>query len=399
MRLFYITTYIATVLVITSLLFGAVFYFYDFAFAAGLELPSECSGNEYDIVTVGDNNSTVIDAGNGKDCILVGNNNSAEINAGNGSDIIVVGYDNSGNINCGNGPDTIVIGEGNTGIIDEENCPDTITTVLRPTPSPTPTPIFLPQDGTESATTSVKVTQNFEINIISSSGNSQVVLEQDTVISRIASEQFSVSQLTSSTADVNTLTGLAEGKVFEAALQWGILDTTLQFSKPITIKIFVGTELDGKTLDVVRSPDGQAWTNEGIVAPATCLVSAGICSFQATMASYYAALGTVPVSAPSGAVVPLAFLNSGAGILPTPSPTVEVVVVPIPSSAPEISPTPIPKVVSIPPKVSKLAVAKVQKTPEPTPAIHVELKPEPATAKNLLSNILSSIFGLFHWPF
>ena len=47
--------------------------------------------------------------------------------------------------------------------------------------------------------------------------------------------------------------------------------------------------MNGETFNVVRSVDGAGgWTDDGIVAPATCVVADGICSFQATKASYYA---------------------------------------------------------------------------------------------------------------
>ena len=73
-------------------------------------------------------------------------------------------------------------------------------------------------------------------------------------------------------------------------LQWGIPERELIFSLPITITLYVGEALNGQTLQVFRSTDGNSWTTNGIVPPATCVVSAGLCVFQATKASYYTAM-------------------------------------------------------------------------------------------------------------
>jgi hypothetical protein len=78
-------------------------------------------------------------------------------------------------------------------------------------------------------------------------------------------------------------------------------DFTLEFSEPITIRIFVGTSLNGHTLSVVRSASSSSgWTSEGVVSPATCVVASGLCIFQATQASYFATTRTVnSTSAPA----------------------------------------------------------------------------------------------------
>jgi hypothetical protein len=69
---------------------------------------------------------------------------------------------------------------------------------------------------------------------------------------------------------------------------------------PITVSIFVGTELNGQTLNIVRSTSGVGdWTNDGIEPPATCIVTNSFCVFQATKASYYAAIHTSQAS-PAG---------------------------------------------------------------------------------------------------
>lgn len=74
----------------------------------------------------------------------------------------------------------------------------------------------------------------------------------------------------------------------KGGLQYGIPEIGLIFSQPITINVFVGTDLNGQTLTAYRSLSKTSdWTTDGIVAPGTCRVSSGICTFQSTKASYY----------------------------------------------------------------------------------------------------------------
>ena len=254
----------------------------------------------------------------------------------------------------------------------------------------------------------VTIVQNLKINVSADSGNSQIVLGKDTEIARIDGQALDVSELTSSQADVNTLAGFAEGTVFEAALQWGIPSVTLAFDPAITISIFVGADLNGQTLDVVRSVDGiseGSWTSEGIVAPATCLVSEGICSFQATKASYYATYTyTPPAPQPS---------NSGGGggslwfpalynPVSTTTSVPEITSTPVvPALAPDPTPVATPlavDVATVPKKTVRVAVVTKQPTPEPSPTVAPEQEPKPAN-KKLLSSILSIIAGFFRWPF
>jgi len=153
--------------------------------------------------------------------------------------------------------------------------------------------VFAPKDGSEAtATTEILVAQDIEIKI-SSSSDSKVVLSEGLKITRVGGGEFDANQLTSSEVEADTLVGLGSGSVIEGALQWGIASTSLEFSKPITISIFVGTDLNGTTLNVVRSITGtDGWTSDGIEGSATCLVEDGLCTFEATKASFYAVTST-----------------------------------------------------------------------------------------------------------
>lgn len=125
-----------------------------------------------------------------------------------------------------------------------------------------------------------------------------VVLPNQLVIAKIDGTDFDPRDLTTSDVLAGDISGLEDGKVAYGALQFGITGTSLEFSQAITIKIFVGATLDGKTLSVVRSSNlSTGWTQEGIVTPSTCVVSGGWCSFQAINASYYAVLDAVTLTA------------------------------------------------------------------------------------------------------
>ena len=61
----------------------------------------------------------------------------------------------------------------------------------------------------------------------------------------------------------------------------------LEFHPPITLKIYVGENLNGQILNIVRSVSGTGgWTNDGVVSM-SCVVANGLCEFTATKASYY----------------------------------------------------------------------------------------------------------------
>ena len=159
--------------------------------------------------------------------------------------------------------------------------------------------VFVPTEGmTSDSTTEIVVAQNLEIKVASSS-ESKIILEKDTVITRFDNEAFDATLLASSETEVGSLAGLGSGVVAVGALQWGIPSLSLEFSNPIEINIFVGADLNGEILNIVRSITGDGdWTSDGIIPPATCVVSGGICAFQATKASFYSATTPVVSSGP-----------------------------------------------------------------------------------------------------
>src|SRR3989344_252649 len=155
---------------------------------------------------------------------------------------------------------------------------------------------FAPAPGSSpNSTSKVSVIRPVVISVAASGGTSNVSLPSGLQITRVDGSNIDPGLLTASKPNEGSLTGLGSGVVLQGALQWGIPNQGLQFSTAITLNIFVGTELNGRTLHVLRSTNGSSdWTDDGISAPGTCVVSSGICTFTAVKASYYAAVKQQP---------------------------------------------------------------------------------------------------------
>ncbi|GEM_PF-2377193 len=187
---------------------------------------------------------------------------------------------------------------------------------------------FVPDiDNDYASTTELTVTRDISIKLRSGSGDCEVNLPTGVKISDIDGRRIDSSQLVATTTQTNFLAGLDADQTAKGAIRWGIDNMHLQFSQPITLRIFVGHDLNGQTLNIRRSIDGASgWTSDGIVAPATSVVTNGQVTFQATKASVYAAAATVtaaPVVTPpaqtssGGAVI----LGGYGGVFTPPAPT------------------------------------------------------------------------------
>jgi hypothetical protein len=151
--------------------------------------------------------------------------------------------------------------------------------------------------GLDDSASQVEANNDLLVQVPVGDTNSLILLPAHTVIERKGGGTLDVNTLKRETPVAGSLSGLGTGQVVEGAVQWGIPGSTLIFSTSITISIFVGTDLNGQTLNVFRSPNADSgWTSDGIVAPATCTVDAGYCTFQATEASYYTAVSTAASS-------------------------------------------------------------------------------------------------------
>jgi hypothetical protein len=153
--------------------------------------------------------------------------------------------------------------------------------------------------ATSTSTPSVTFLSTATITVTDGGGESTVTIPEGVVITRADGENLDTTLLTSSSVDSTSLAGLGTGVVAEGALQWGIENIGLEFNPAITISIFVGTDLNGQTLDITRSTSGSGdWTDDGI-SPTSCVVSDGLCTFETTKASYFAATSITPPPAPA----------------------------------------------------------------------------------------------------
>lgn len=177
----------------------------------------------------------------------------------------------------------------------------------------------VPDGEATTSTPSVQATQNITLQVAMGGGTSTVSIPSGTMITTTSGANFNATALVASEPSSGTISNLGSGTVVDGALQWGIPNLGLQFSSPITLSIFVGTSFNGATLNVKRSVTGGGdWTDDGIVSPATCVVSNGLCMFSATKASYYVAFTTTPPpSSPGGG----GGGGGGGGTSPTPTPT------------------------------------------------------------------------------
>ncbi|HUO75698.1 MAG TPA: right-handed parallel beta-helix repeat-containing protein, partial [Candidatus Paceibacterota bacterium] len=188
----------------------------------------------------------------------------------------------------------------------------------------------LQYNGTASSSTQITVYGDVVLSVASSS----VDLPNLTTI--ISATSFNVASVSLGTPDLGTLSGLAGGNVVKGALQWGIPNLSFSFDPAITLHIWVGRDLDGQVLQIVRSPSGTGdWTTDGLV-DTTCTVTDGVCTFHATKASTYVpCLGTCTTGG-----------GSSHHETPTPTPTPPpsgggvAYVPPMPSPTPTPTPTP-----------------------------------------------------------
>ncbi|KKR16845.1 MAG: hypothetical protein UT77_C0002G0027 [Candidatus Daviesbacteria bacterium GW2011_GWC2_40_12] len=160
---------------------------------------------------------------------------------------------------------------------------------------------FFSTGGPVNSTTSVVADDDNTISVAGNGGTTTILIPEGTVITKSDGGTIDFSQLTSAVLAASAVSGLGSGVVVDGVLQWGIPNLGLLFSQPITINFFIGTAFNGQTLNIQRSISGSGgWTTDGIVAPATCTVSAGVCSFQTTKASFFASTHNVPADNNTG---------------------------------------------------------------------------------------------------
>lgn len=159
--------------------------------------------------------------------------------------------------------------------------------------------------------TAVRVENNLSLLIGETGTNSSIGLSSGTIISELSDIEFDFGMVSGAEVEISQISGLDAGNTAVAAIQWGIVGTTLKFSQAIQIGIYVGPAYNGQTLNVFRSLAlDSEWTTEAL-SSSSCTVANGYCLFAATEASYYVAT------------------SYGSGEVVSPTPT------PIPTSVPE----------------------------------------------------------------
>jgi len=142
------------------------------------------------------------------------------------------------------------------------------------------------------AASEIEANEDFTVNVPAADGISSIELTEETEITETNDNLFDATLLSASEVPVVSLAGITAGTPVPSALQWGIPNLELTFSQPITINLFVSEKYNDETLQVQRSTTGtDGWTSAGLVEqPTTCVVSAGVCTFQSNKASYFVAL-------------------------------------------------------------------------------------------------------------
>ena len=148
----------------------------------------------------------------------------------------------------------------------------------------------IPTAVVEASTPYIKAADRVVIDAIRGSATHTITLPTDTILTKASGASIDTGDLLATYVPPETLSGFEPGAIVRAGVQWGIPGETVNFSKPIAVRLYVGPGLEGRRLNIYRSVTGSTgWTSEGIatVAPR---VSGGFVTFQATKASYYAAV-------------------------------------------------------------------------------------------------------------
>jgi hypothetical protein len=132
----------------------------------------------------------------------------------------------------------------------------------------------------QSMTDTPKVTFNGDY--VMSSANSLVTIPDKTVMTKNGGGNVDLTAMTSRQLFVPDVAG---------AIKFGIPNTSVSFSGPVTLSINVGPQNNGKTLNIYSQNDGDSnWKQE----TSTCTVSNDTCVFSVNHGTVFAANETVP---------------------------------------------------------------------------------------------------------
>jgi|GEM_PF-5744912 len=123
-----------------------------------------------------------------------------------------------------------------------------------------------------------------------SSSNVSVTFPASTIVTRGEGGEFAFYQMVNQSFEISDVTteGVTDGSVVAGKVKVGIPGLNLSFSRPVQVNFTVDGKYNGQTLNIVGLTDGaSSWANE-----TTCTVSAGVCSFTVSHASYFMALSS-----------------------------------------------------------------------------------------------------------
>jgi chitodextrinase len=149
--------------------------------------------------------------------------------------------------------------------------------------------LSIPTGSAPSAAPQVNVNSLLSYAIAGVNGNDSMLLPAGTVIQN-STNGASIDITTLNTQDIasTSLSGFTT-ETPVAVLQWGTPSIPLSFTQPITLSIAVDPGFNGDTLDIYDSESQTGpWVPTGLATP-TCLITNGLCQFQTTSASFFAA--------------------------------------------------------------------------------------------------------------
>lgn len=169
----------------------------------------------------------------------------------------------------------------------------------------------IPASDSPSAASQISVAQDTTVSVNGTTGQDTVKLRGGNSITKNGGGSLDVTALTATDLDPASLT-LPSDTVAEGAVQFGVPGVALSFTQPTTITISVSPSNNGDTLNIYRAESLTGpWLTTGLSAT-TCVVSGGLCQFDTTLASQFAATRLKPTVSISASPISVITGNSSA---------------------------------------------------------------------------------------
>lgn len=125
----------------------------------------------------------------------------------------------------------------------------------------------------------------FNVPYVLDSSSIDITIPSGTEVTRTGGGNLDLTAL--STLDATTeINNSGNGYDAPGVIRFGIPNMNLTFSKPVTVSIPVGSAYNGQALHVYyRNEGSNDWSSQGV----SCVVSGGVCTFETSHATYFAA--------------------------------------------------------------------------------------------------------------